>query len=212
MKQSDNKIVVSGMITSTIKYDFSSHGERFFRFELMSIRLSGATDTISCVIPETLINHITSDVAEFIGEIHTRNVHREDGTSKLDIFLFVKQVGEYIDGEYEENKGELKGYICKPPVYRKTPLGREIADVLLAVNRAYGKSDYIPCIVWGRNAERVSKLEVGSRIEVAGRLQSREYTKRINENESEQRTAYEFSVSKLIVEGDTDGSKNNDGN
>ena len=205
MKQSDNKIVVSGMITSTIKYDFSSHGERFFRFNFISTRLSEYADTISCVIPETLINHITSDVVELIGEIHTRNVLREDGTSKLDIFLFVKQVGEY--GEYDKNKGELTGYICKPPVYRKTPLGREIADILLAVNRAYGKSDYIPCIVWGRNARRVANMEVGQKITVAGRLQSRNYTKHISDTEwFEMRIAYEFSVSELIEEGDTDGS------
>lgn len=210
MKNTDNQIVVSGMITSTIKYDFSSHGERFFRFNLISTRLSENTDTISCVIPETLINHITSDVVELIGEIHTRNVRREDGTSKLDIFLFVKQVGEY--GEYDKNKGELTGYICKPPVYRKTPLGREIADVLLGVNRSYGKSDYIPCIVWGRNARRVANMEVGQKITVSGRLQSRDYTKHISDTEFEMRIAYEFSVSILIEEGDTDGSKDNDGN
>jgi primosomal replication protein N len=196
MKNTDNRIVVSGMITSTIKYDFSTHGERFFRFDLISTRLSGETDTVPCVIPEILINHITSDVVELIGEIHTRNVRREDGTSKLDIFLFVKEVGEY--GEYDKNNGELTGHICKPPVYRKTPLGREIADVLIAVNRAYGKSDYIPCILWGRNAERADKLEVGQKITVTGRLQSRDYTKHISDTKFEMRTAYEFSVSKLI--------------
>lgn len=210
MKNTDNRIVVSGMITSTIKYDFSSHGERFFRFNLISTRLSGETDTVPCVIPEILINHITSDVVELVGEIHTRNVRREDGTSKLDIFLFVKEVGEY--GEYDKNNGELTGHICKSPVYRKTPLGREIADVLIAVNRAYGKSDYIPCILWGRNARRASTLEIGTKVKVTGRLQSRGYTKHISDTKFEMRTAYEFSVSKLIVEGDTDGSKDNDGN
>jgi primosomal replication protein N len=208
MKNTDNRIVVSGMITSAIKYDFSTHGERFFRFYLISTRLSGETDTVPCIIPEILINHITSDVVELVGEIHTRNVHRKDGTSKLDIFLFVKEVGEY--GEYDKNNGELIGYICKPPVYRKTPLGREIADVLIAANRAYGKSDYIPCIVWGRNARRVSTLGIGTKIKVTGRLQSRDYTKHISDTEFEMRTAYEFSVSKLIEEGeDTDESKKN---
>lgn len=196
MKQPDNKIVVSGMITSTIKYDFSSHGERFFRFDLLCTRLSGTADTIPCIIPETLIKHITSDAAEFIGEIHTRNVHREDRTSKLDIFLFVKQVGEY--GEYDKNKGELTGYICKAPIYRKTPLGREIADLLVAINRPYGKSDYIPCIAWGRNAERASNLEVGSKVRITGRLQSRDYPKHISDTEFEMRIAYEFSVAELV--------------
>lgn len=203
MKNTDNRIVVSGMITSTIKYDFSSHGERFFRFDLISTRLSGETDTVPCIIPEILINHITSDVVELVGEIHTRNVRREDGTNKLDIFLFVKEVGEY--GEYDKNNGELTGHICKPPVYRKTPLGREIADVLIAVNRAYGKSDYIPCILWGRNARRASTLEIGTKVKVTGRLQSRVYTKHISDTKFEMRIAYEFSVSKLeVVDGKKD--------
>lgn len=203
MKNTDNRIVVSGMITSTIKYDFSSHGERFFRFYLISTRLSGETDTVPCVIPEILINHITSDVVELVGEIHTRNVRREDGTNKLDIFLFVKEVGEY--GEYDKNNGELTGHICKPPVYRKTPLGREIADLLIAVNRAYGKSDYIPCILWSRNARRASTLEIGTKVKVTGRLQSRDYTKHISDTKFEMRIAYEFSVSKLeVVDGKKD--------
>lgn len=97
----------------------------------------------------------------------------------------------------KSNQIYLDGYVCKPPIYRKTPLGREIADILIAVNRPYGKSDYIPCIAWGRNARFASTIEVGGHLQVQGRVQSREYTKKINEEETEKRVAYEVSVSKI---------------
>ena len=113
--------------------------------------------------------------------------------------VFVREL-EFISEEVENAKTNqifLDGYICKPPVYRKTPLGREIADLLLAVNRPYGKSDYIPCICWGRNARYASGFEVGGHVEIWGRIQSREYMKKIDENDAEKRIAYEVSVSKL---------------
>lgn len=197
MRRRENLTIVAGMITSTIEYVFSTHGEKFYRFDLLCTRLSGTADTIPCIIPETLIKHITSDVAEFIGEIRTRNVRREDGTSRLDLFLFIKEVDEY--GEDDKNKTELTGYICKAPIYRKTPLGREIADLLIASNRPYGKSDYIPCIAWGRNALIASDVPVGEKVRLSGRLQSREYVKMLDDETRETRVAYELSASSLEV-------------
>lgn len=119
--------------------------------------------------------------------------------NRLILSVFVREitfVEEELDGA-KTNQIFLDGYICKQPVYRKTPLGREIADLLLAVNRPYGKSDYIPCICWGRNARFASAFEVGEHVQVMGRIQSREYMKKITETESQKRVAYEVSVSKL---------------
>ena len=123
----------------------------------------------------------------------------EEMKNRLILSVFVREitfVEEELDGA-KTNQIFLDGYICKQPVYRKTPLGREIADLLLAVNRPYGKSDYIPCICWGRNARFASAFEVGEHVQVVGRIQSREYTKKITETETQKRVAYEVSVSKL---------------
>lgn len=132
------------------------------------------------------------------GQFRSYNRHEEQ-KNRLVLSLFVREVSfieEELDGA-KTNQIFLDGYICKLPVYRKTPLGREIADLLLAVNRPYGKSDYIPCICWGRNARFASSFEVGEHVQVIGRIQSREYIKRLSETETEKRTAYEVSVSKL---------------
>ena len=132
------------------------------------------------------------------GQFRSYNRH-EEKRNRLVLSVFAREV-KFV-GEEEEtvpvNQIFLDGYICKPPVYRKTPLGREIADLLMAVNRPYGKSDYIPCICWGRNARYASAFEVGGHVLIWGRIQSREYMKRISENETEKRIAYEVSVSKL---------------
>ncbi len=123
----------------------------------------------------------------------------EEKKNRLVLSVFAREL-EFIEEESDELKSNqiyLDGYICKEPIYRKTPLGREIADLLIAVNRSYGKSDYIPCICWGRNARFASGFEVGSHVEIWGRIQSREYVKKINENETEKRIAYEVSVSKI---------------
>ena len=132
------------------------------------------------------------------GQFRSYNRHEEQ-KNRLILSVFVREV-EFISEEPDGAKTNsvlLDGYICKQPIYRKTPLGREIADLLLAVNRPYGKSDYIPCICWGRNARYASAFEVGEHVQVLGRIQSREYVKRLSETETEKRTAYEVSVSKL---------------
>lgn len=189
--------VLAGVISDKIEYSYETKGERFFECTIECSRLSGKTDKIPCIISEALLGIIASNVVRFIGEIRTRNIPRGDGTNQLQVFFFVRAVEEYTG---EENAIEITGYICKTPVYRKTPLGREIADVIVAVNRPYGKSDYIPCIVWGRNALRIGAMGIGTEVTLSGRFQSREYTKKISENEQEIRTAYELSVANVFVE------------
>jgi primosomal replication protein N len=153
------------------------------------------------MISERLIN-IHEDyrgcTVEAIGQFRSYNRH-EGLKNRLMLSVFVREISfmEAFTDYTKTNQIFLDGYICKTPIYRKTPLGREIADLLMAVNRPYGKSDYIPCIAWGRNARYASGFEVGTRIRVWGRVQSREYTKKISETECEKRVAYEVSISKM---------------
>lgn len=164
-------------------------------------RLSNSVDTIPVMISERLIDVEQDYRGEFLmvsGQFRSYNRHDEQ-KNRLVLSVFAREVSfieEELDGA-KTNNILLDGYICKLPIYRKTPLGREIADLLLAVNRPYGKSDYIPCICWGRNARFASAFEVGEHVQVLGRIQSREYVKKLSETETEKRTAYEVSVSKL---------------
>lgn len=164
-------------------------------------RLSNSDDRIPLMISERLIDVKQDYTGCYImasGQFRSYNRHEEQ-KNHLVLSVFVREI-EFIDEELDGAKTNtilLDGYICKKPVYRKTPLGREIADLLLAVNRPYGKSDYIPCICWGRNARFASGFEVGEHVQILGRIQSREYIKKITETETEKRTAYEVSVSKL---------------
>ena len=161
-------------------------------------------DVIPLMISERLID-VTKDYRGMKIEVagQFRSYNRHEGTkNKLVLSIFVRELRFLEDDEMPEEQSKsnqifLDGYVCKPPIYRKTPLGREIADILIAVNRPYGKSDYIPCIAWGRNARFASTIEVGGHLQVQGRVQSREYTKKINEEETEKRVAYEVSVSKI---------------
>ena len=142
--------------------------------------------------------------------VHYRSYNKHEGVkNKLILSIFVREMQFVEDDDIPEEQSKsnqiyLDGYVCKPPIYRKTPLGREIADILIAVNRPYGKSDYIPCIAWGRNARYASTIEVGGHLQIQGRVQSREYTKKINDQETEKRTAYEVSVSKIDLIEDED--------
>ena len=152
-------------------------------------RLSDSEDRIPVMISERLLDVTEDYEGEYIhvlGQFRSYNRH-EEKKNRLVLSVFAREV-EFVEDD---------GYICKPPVYRKTPLGREIADLLIAVNRPYGKSDYIPCICWGRNARYASAFQVGGHVLIWGRIQSREYVKKINEEETQKRTAYEISVSKL---------------
>ena len=187
-----NKIVLAGLVTEEPTFSHEVHGEKFYRFYLSSSRKSGYCDVLMCTVPEIIKNGINEgNMVKVLGEIRTRNVH-EDDKSHLEVTVFVKEVLLY---EKDENNVELDGFICKEPVYRETPFGRQITDLIVASNRERNyKSDYIPCIAWGRNAIRTSEFNVGTRVKVSGRLQSREYNKRLGDETYEVRTAYELSA------------------
>lgn len=202
-EQENNKVTLSGEIVSNFEFSHEVFGEGFYTAMLSVERLSEKKDIIPVMVSERLIN-ITEEKGwicqkmNISGQFRSFNKHEEEGR-KLMLYVFVN---EFTPADEIDNKSHisLDGYICKPPIYRKTPLGREISDILLAVNRPHSKSDYIPCIAWGRNARFTSSLEVGTRLQIEGRIQSREYQKWISETESETRTAYEVSVSKLTVD------------
>ena len=197
----NNQVTIVGVVDSEFVYSHEVFGEGFYVVEVIVQRLSNMVDRIPLMISERLIDVTENYIGRTLeahGQFRSYNKH-EEGRNRLVLSVFVRDV-EVLDEEPENVKPNsifLDGYICKPPIYRKTPLGREIADILLAVNRPYGKSDYIPCISWGRNARFASSFEVGTRVRVWGRVQSREYTKKLSETECEKRIAYEVSISKL---------------
>lgn len=203
----NNQVSMMGEIVSEFQFSHEVFGEGFYMVELAVNRLSNYSDYIPLMISERLIDteqDYTGQLIRVSGQFRSYNRH-EEKKNRLVLSVFVREL-EFLD-EIDENEKTnqifLDGYICKEPIYRKTPLGREIADVLLAVNRSYGKSDYIPCICWGRNARFASGFMVGSHIQIVGRVQSREYVKRIDEENVEHRVAYEVSVSKVdLLEND----------
>ena len=197
----NNQVTMMGEIVSAFQFSHEVFGEGFYMVELAVSRLSNYSDYIPLMVSERLIDTEQDYTGQFIrisGQFRSYNRH-EEKKNRLVLSVFVREL-EFLD-EIDENEKTnqifLDGYIFKEPIYRKTPLGREIADVLLAVNRSYGKSDYIPCICWGRNARFASGFTVGCHIQIVGRVQSREYVKRISEEEVEHRVAYEVSVSKV---------------
>ena len=199
-----NKIILAGLVAEEPTFSHEVHGEKFYRFYLSSSRQSGYCDVLMCTVPEIIKNGINEgNMIKVFGEIRTRNVH-EDGKSHLEVTVFVKEVLLY---EEDENNVEMDGFICKEPIYRETPLGRQVADLLVANNRPYGKSDYIPTIAWGRNAIKTSELEVGTRVNVFGRLQSRGYTKRLDDETEEVKVAYELSASRVDVMEESEGEE-----
>ena len=200
----NNRVCIIGEVVSEFTFSHEVFGEGFYIANVSVNRLSDMVDIIPLMISERLID-VTKDYRgrkiEVSGQFRSYNRH-EGVKNKLVLSIFVRELRFIEDDEVPEEQSKsnqifLDGYVCKPPIYRKTPLGREIADILVAVNRPYGKSDYIPCIAWGRNARYASTFEVGGHIQIWGRVQSREYVKKINEEESEKHVAYEVSVSKL---------------
>ena len=197
----NNQVVIMGEIVSDFSFSHEIFGEGFYMVEVKVERLSDSSDIIPLMVSERLIDVKADYRGQLImvtGPFRSYNRH-EERKNRLVLSVFAREI-EFVD-EIEEsaktNQIYLDGYICKEPVYRKTPLGREIADLLLAVNRPYGKSDYIPCICWGRNARYANHFHVGTRCEIFGRIQSREYMKKLSEEQAEKRIAYEVSVSKL---------------
>ena len=197
----NNQVSIMGKIASGFTFSHQVYGEGFYLVDLLVKRLSDSEDRIPLMVSERLVDVTQDYEGEYImvqGQFRSYNRH-EEKKNRLVLSVFVRELSfvEEADDSIKTNQIFLDGYICKPPVYRKTPLGREIADLLLAVNRPYGKSDYIPCICWGRNARYASAFEVGGHVLLWGRIQSREYIKKLGENQTEKRTAYEVSVSKL---------------
>lgn len=194
-----NKVFLMGKVNSEPVYSHELFGEGFYEFSLNVPRLSEISDIIPITVSERLMSEADLSVGNIVainGQFRSYNKIMDD-KSKLMLTVFVREFVPLPIEETNPNSVELCGYICKPPVYRTTPFNREICDVLLAVNRAYNKSDYIPCIAWGRNARFVKEIEVGQKLMVSGRIQSRNYNKKISEEITEVRTAYELSVNKI---------------
>ena len=196
--ENNNHVLLRGKIKELPTYSHTVMGEGFFEMFVEVQRLSAEVDVLPVTISERLIGDFNvGDEIGIVGQFRSYN-KLEENHSRLMLTIFVK---ELIDPEEisEINQIYLMGYICKEPVYRTTPFGREICDVLLAVNRAYNKSDYLPCIAWGRNARFVRDLGVGEKLEVQGRIQSRAYQKRVGDDEFQTKVAYEISISSVVL-------------
>ena len=196
----NNRVFISGEIVSPAEFSHEVYGEGFYEMSVLVKRLSGQGDILPVTISERLIadmNLREGVTINAVGQFRSYN-KLVDGKSKLMLTVFIRELLD-VDNVKNPNSIVLTGYICKPPVYRTTPFNREIADILIAVNRSYNKSDYIPCIAWGRNARFAKNLAVGEKIAVSGRIQSREYQKRFSEEDIKTLTAYEVSISKLAA-------------
>ena len=219
----NNYISLVGRVTGEKKFSHEIYGEKFYTFSISIPRLSGNADIIPITVSERLINdEMLGEGKKLLikGQFRSYNGY-ENEKNKLILTVFAKdiiEVNETESNEVDTSKKEeslneviLIGYICKKPIYRQTPFGREIADILLAVNRAYNKSDYIPTIAWGRNARFSQNLEVGTQVKVIGRVQSRQYEKKYEDGSSEMKVAYEVSISslELINENNTENKEEN---
>ncbi|MCI8362578.1 MAG: single-stranded DNA-binding protein [Clostridia bacterium] len=205
----NNQLVLVGKVTSDKRFSHEIYGEKFYIFDLSVPRLSGNADIIPITISERLLIEENLDVGKNViieGQFRSYNSY-ENERNRLVLTVFAKEI-KFANEEDEEfkpskenvsNEVTLTGYICKKPIYRKTPFGREIADLLLAVNRAYNKSDYIPCIAWGRNARFCENVPVGTEVRIVGRVQSRQYEKKYEDGTSEVKVAYEVSIASLEV-------------
>ena len=203
-KLENNRVTLIGTILTKFTFDHEAAGEKFYKFFLSVDRVSENSDLIPVLVSERAYD--VADGTDFIGlrvkvegSYRSYNLH-ENEKSRLILKVYADQV-ETAEHEEDHNEIVLEGFLCKQPIYRKTPLGREIADCLLAVNRPYGKSDYIPFLAWGRNANYLSSFEAGTKVCLEGRIQSRTYQKKLSETEFEERVAYEVSMSKFEVLG-----------
>ena len=215
----NNYIILVGKITSEKVFSHEVYGESFYIFNLEIPRLSGTADLIPVTISERLISNFDLTIGKEVaieGQFSSYNTY-ENQRSRLVLTVFAKDIKEYQEDDEEgrervSNEVVLTGYVCKKPIYRKTPFGREISDVLLAVNRAYNKSDYIPCIAWGRNARFCENMEIGTEVRITGRVQSRMYEKKHEDGTIEPRVAYEVSVGSLELVDKDDNENNNEEN
>ena len=211
----NNYLVLIGNIVSDKTFSHEIYGESFYLFNLEVPRLSGNADIIPITISERLIANFDLGLGRKViveGQFRSYNSY-ENERNRLVLTVFAKEIAEYKEEQEDQkvsNEVVLKGYICKKPIYRQTPFGREIADILLAVNRAYNKSDYIPCIAWGRNARFCENMEVGTEVKIVGRVQSGIYEKKFEDGRVEQRVAYEVSIGSLEVIKKEEQQENNE--
>ena len=214
----NNQLVLIGKVTSEKRFSHEIYGEKFYIFDLSVPRLSGNADNIPITISERLLVEEDLKIGKNViieGQFRSYNSY-ENEKNRLVLTVFAKEIkfGNEDEEEFKPSKENssneviLDGFICKKPIYRKTPFGREIADVLLAVNRAYNKSDYIPCIAWGRNARFCENIPVGTEVRIIGRVQSRQYEKKYEDGTSEVRIAYEVSVASLEVIDQAENTNN----
>lgn len=209
-----NQVEISGETVNNFEFSHKAYGEKFYVLDISVERASGTKDIIPVMVSDRLVDinkDLTGQYVKITGQFRSYNQHKES-KNRLILSVFAREFEileenpvDEIPWIFDKNTIYLCGYICKKPVYRETPFGRGIADALLAVNRPYGKSDYIPCICWGRNARFADQFEVGSHIQLWGRIQSREYQKKISEDMYEKRVAYEVSVSKLEYIAEEEG-------
>lgn len=195
----NNKIYLEGEVISDLEFSHEMYGEGFYSFYLEVQRLSDTKDKLFITVSERLMVGVDLSCSSSIiveGQLRSYNKF-VDGCNRLILTVFARNIQPCTEKSKNPNQIYLDGFICKPPVYRTTPFGREISDMLVAVNRAYNKSDYIPTIAWGRNSRFCQNLDVGDNIRVWGRLQSREYQKKISEEEVKKKMAYEVSISKM---------------
>ncbi|MBO7344533.1 MAG: single-stranded DNA-binding protein [Clostridia bacterium] len=200
LQEKNNKVFIRGEIVTEAEFSHEVYGEGFYEMNVLVKRLSGQGDILPVTVSERLINDKDLKIGVTINALGQFRSYNKlvDGKSKLMLTVFVRELLEEVVAK-NPNNIVLTGYICKPPIYRTTPFNREIADILIAVNRSYNKSDYIPCIAWGRNARFAKNLAVGEKIAVSGRIQSREYQKRFADDDVRTMTAYEVSISKLAA-------------
>ncbi len=217
----NNYLILVGKVATEKKFSHEVYGESFYVFSLEIPRLSGTSDIIPITVSDRLLTGETLEVGKKIivkGQFRSYNTY-ENNRNKLILTVFAKDIMDESEMEEQQEEGNeefvsnevvLNGFICKPPIYRQTPFKREIADILLAVNRAYNKSDYIPCIAWGRNARFCQNMKVGTCVRIVGRVQSRNYEKKLEDGTVEQRVAYEVSIGSLEIVNENDDSATDD--
>lgn len=199
VKDENNVVNLRGELDNKLEFSHEIFGEKFYNMKIKINRLSDSFDILPMTVSERLLQDIDLDkqnLVNVVGQLRSYN-KTLNNKNRLVLTVFVREIKSIDEENKDPNSIFLDGYVCKEPVYRKTPLGREITDLLVAINRPYNKSDYIPSIVWGRNAKFAKNLKVGDRIQLWGRVQSREYEKKIDENNVVKKMAYEVSISKI---------------
>ncbi|HBG3259061.1 TPA: single-stranded DNA-binding protein [Clostridioides difficile] len=199
VKDENNVVNLRGELDNKLEFSHEIFGEKFYNMKIKINRLSDSFDILPMTVSERLLQDIDLDkqnLVNIVGQLRSYN-KTLNNKNRLVLTVFVREIKSIDEENKDPNSIFLDGYVCKEPVYRKTPLGREITDLLVAINRPYNKSDYIPSIVWGRNAKFAKNLKVGDRIQLWGRVQSREYEKKIDENNVVKKMAYEVSISKI---------------